>query len=101
MVDAAPDADKIPVPEAAPVPEAVPVPDADTVADGVNGVGMPLVASILLMLIPNGMVLGEPVCVIAGNVASTPEGTVSTVVKTAVTFGVDCNEAGQFIKPAC
>jgi len=66
---------------------------------GTYDTGLPLVALIFWIFVPKAIVLRTVFCVVAGNVASEPEGTAVTKVLVTVFFEVDCSETGQFTSP--
>jgi hypothetical protein len=66
---------------------------------GTYDTGLPLVALIPWIFVPKAIVLTTVVCIVAGNVASEPEGTAVTKVLVTVFLEVDCSETGQFTSP--
>jgi len=66
---------------------------------GTYDTGLPLVALIPWIFVPKAIVLTTVFCIVAGNVASEPEGTAVTKVLVTVFLEVDCSETGQFTSP--
>ncbi|KAJ8126925.1 hypothetical protein O1611_g6711 [Lasiodiplodia mahajangana] len=66
---------------------------------GTYDTGLPVVASMALTFLSNGIVSGIMSCVVAGKVASEPDGTVSTVVIVLVILAVLCRDAGHEARP--
>jgi hypothetical protein len=66
---------------------------------GTYDTGLPLVALIPWIFVPKAILLTTVFCIVAGNVASEPEGTAVTKVLVTVFLEVDCSETGQFTSP--
>jgi hypothetical protein len=66
---------------------------------GIYDTGLPLVALIPWIFVPKAILLTTVFCIVAGNVASEPEGTAVTKVLVTVFLEVDCSETGQFTSP--
>lgn len=66
---------------------------------GTNEIGLPVVAATTLILFEKGIVSRILFCVVSGNVALEPKGTVTTNVLVLITLVVLCREAGHSLRP--